>query len=108
MKKKKNIKNSQCDFLGGLQFGDEGKGKVVDYLALHYAFIARCGGGCNAGHTVGGQVLHIIPSGIFNDKIMNLIGSGVVLDPSAFLKEFKTVEKLAYQVARRILISYEI
>ena len=79
------------DVLIGLQWGDEGKGKIVDYLAPHYQMVARFQGGPNAGHTlnIGGKkfVLHTIPSGIFHDGMVNLIGNGVVLDPVTFAKE---------------------
>ena len=73
------------DVLLGLQWGDEGKGKIVDVLSPEYDLIARFQGGPNAGHTLefDGQkyVLNTIPSGIFNTKTMNLIGNGVVIDP---------------------------
>lgn len=79
------------DVLLGLQWGDEGKGKVVDFLAPGYDVVARFQGGPNAGHTLvfGGRkyVLHTIPSGIFRDNIINLIGNGVVIDPITFAKE---------------------
>lgn len=79
------------DVLLGLQWGDEGKGKVVDYLAPQYDVIARFQGGPNAGHTLEfdgiKHVLHQIPSGIFHEHIVNIIGNGVVLDPVVFSKE---------------------
>lgn len=84
------------DVLLGLQWGDEGKGKIVDFLAQQYQVVARFQGGPNAGHTLefDGQkhVLHQIPSGIFHKNIANIIGNGVVLDPVVFKKE---VDKLA-------------
>ena len=79
------------DVLLGLQWGDEGKGKVVDYLSDGYDVIARFQGGPNAGHTlvIDGKktVLHTIPSGIFRTEVTNLIGNGVVLDPITLSKE---------------------
>src|SRR3546814_19965958 len=75
----------QVDVLLGLQWGDEGKGKIVDVLSPHYDLIARFQGGPNAGHTLefDGKkfVLHTIPSGIFFESTLNLIGHGVVIDP---------------------------
>lgn len=86
----------KMDVLLGLQWGDEGKGKVVDVLAPQYDTVARFQGGPNAGHTLEfdgiKHVLHQIPSGIFREKIKNVIGNGVVLDPVIFKKE---IEKLA-------------
>ena len=82
------------DVLLGLQWGDEGKGKVVDYLAEQYDVVARFQGGPNAGHTLilnNGEkfVLHTIPSGIFLENCINLIGAGVVIDPITFRMEIK-------------------
>ncbi len=78
------------DVLLGLQWGDEGKGKIVDFFAKDYQLVARFQGGPNAGHTlyVNDQkiVLHQIPSGIFHAGIQNLIGNGVVLDPETLRK----------------------
>ena len=86
------------DLLLGLQWGDEGKGKIVDVLTSGYDVIARFQGGPNAGHTLVfdgmKHVLHTIPSGIFHEKAMNLVGNGVVIDPVIFKKE---LEKLAQQ-----------
>ena len=83
------------DVLLGLQWGDEGKGKIVDYFAPQYDIIARFQGGPNAGHTlyVNGQkvVLHQIPSGIFHENTTNLIGNGVVLDAVTLKKEYDKV-----------------
>ena len=85
------------DVLLGLQWGDEGKGKIVDYLAPKYDFIARFQGGPNAGHTLEfdglKHVLHQIPSGIFRDNKHNIIGNGVVLDPVIFMDEIIQIEK---------------
>ena len=77
----------KVDVLLGLQWGDEGKGKLVDFITPNYDIIARFQGGANAGHTLifNGEkhVLHLIPSGIFRDNCINIIGSGVVIDPMA-------------------------
>lgn len=81
----------KVDVLLGLQWGDEGKGKIVDYLSPQYDLIARFQGGPNAGHTlvINGEktVLHIIPSGIFREEVQNVIGNGVVIDPHILMKE---------------------
>lgn len=88
------------DVLLGLQWGDEGKGKIVDVLCPQYDMIARFQGGPNAGHTLefDGQkyVLNTIPSGIFNDKILNLIGNGVVLDPIILKRELDNLKKAGF------------
>ena len=85
------------DVLLGLQWGDEGKGKVVDFLAPRYDYIARFQGGPNAGHTLEFEgkkhVLHQIPSGIFRESKHNIIGNGVVLDPVIFMNEILSIEK---------------
>ena len=85
----------QVDVLLGLQWGDEGKGKIVDFLAPNYNVIARFQGGPNAGHTLefngNKHVLHQIPSGIFRKNKENIIGNGVVLDPVIFMKEVKNI-----------------
>ena len=87
----------QVDVLLGLQWGDEGKGKIVDVLCPHYDLIARFQGGPNAGHTLefDGQkyVLNTIPSGIFNDHSLNLIGNGVVIDPIILKRELDNLRK---------------
>lgn len=87
----------QVDVLLGLQWGDEGKGKVVDFLAPNYTVIARFQGGPNAGHTLefNGKkhVLHQIPSGVFRENKINIIGNGVVLDPVSFMKEVRDIHK---------------
>ena len=91
------------DVLLGLQWGDEGKGKIVDYLATSYDIIARFQGGPNAGHTlyVNGQkvVLHTIPSGVFHSHCLNLIGNGVVIDPVTLKKEIDSLQKLNQQLS---------
>ena len=82
------------DLLLGLQWGDEGKGKIVDVLTSNYDIIARFQGGPNAGHTLvfndKKYVLHTIPSGIFHNNKINLIGNGVVIDPVILNKEILT------------------
>ena len=86
----------KVDLLLGLQWGDEGKGKIVDVLTKNYNIIARFQGGPNAGHTLEfdgiKHVLHTIPSGIFHKNSMNLIGNGVVIDPVIFQKEIENLE----------------
>ena len=86
------------DVILGLQWGDEGKGKIVDYFAPGYDVIARFQGGPNAGHTlyVEGKkvVLHQIPSGIFHEGKTNLIGNGVVLDPVTLKRECEVVASM--------------
>ena len=93
----------------GAQWGDEGKGKVVDYLAADYDIVARYQGGHNAGHTVvvDGKkfVLQLIPSGILHPDKCAVIGSGVVLDPAALLEEMATLEKNGVSVEGRFFIS---
>jgi adenylosuccinate synthase len=97
------------DILLGLQWGDEGKGKIVDYLAPKYDVIARFQGGPNAGHTlvIGGEktVLHTVPSGIMHDKPMNVIGNGVVIDPVTLVKEITTLEGKGINTRGRLFIS---
>lgn len=91
---------TQVDVLLGLQWGDEGKGKIVDVLSPQYDLIARFQGGPNAGHTLefDGKkfVLNTIPSGIFNDGIMNLIGNGVVIDPIILKRELDNLKKAGH------------
>src|SRR6478609_2649595 len=97
------------DAILGLQWGDEGKGKIVDYFAPNYDIIARFQGGPNAGHTlyVGGKkvVLHQIPSGAFHENTINLIGNGVVLDPITLQKECDTVASFGVDVRKNLFIS---
>ncbi|GCD78058.1 adenylosuccinate synthetase [Thermaurantimonas aggregans] len=97
------------DVLLGLQWGDEGKGKIVDVLTKGYDIIARFQGGPNAGHTLEFEgvkhVLHTIPSGVFHTNAINLVGNGVVIDPVIFLKELETLEKIDPTARQRILIS---
>ena len=88
----------KADVLLGLQWGDEGKGKIVDVLTKEYDVIARFQGGPNAGHTLEfdgiKHVLHTIPSGIFHEGVTNLIGNGVVIDPVIFQDEIIEIKKL--------------
>jgi len=97
------------DVLLGMQWGDEGKGKIVDYLAEGYDAIARFQGGPNAGHTlvINGKkhVLHTIPSGIFRENCINIIGNGVVIDPITLLKEVNTLKAEGIPVEERLVIA---
>ncbi|MBL7559654.1 adenylosuccinate synthase [Olleya sp. YSTF-M6] len=97
------------DLLLGLQWGDEGKGKIVDVLTSKYNIIARFQGGPNAGHTLvfNGKkhVLHTIPSGIFHDEATNLVGNGVVIDPVIFKKELDKLEEQDVDYRKSLLIS---
>jgi adenylosuccinate synthase len=97
------------DVILGLQWGDEGKGKIVDYFAPRYDMIARFQGGPNAGHTlyVNDQkiVLHQIPSGIFHEQAINLIGNGVVLDPVTLKKECETVKAFGVDYRKNLYIA---
>ena len=94
----------------GAQWGDEGKGKIVDMLSEHADIVARYQGGANAGHTVciGDKeyVLHLIPSGIFHDHITCVIGNGVVIDPVALLDEIDQLKAAGIGIAGRLLISH--
>src|SRR5258708_8628651 len=93
----------------GAQWGDEGKGKVVDYLAGSFDYIARVAGGHNAGHTViigkDRYVLQLIPCGILRPKQHAIIGPGVVIDPSALVAEIEMLEKAHLSVAGRLHVS---
>ncbi len=97
------------DILLGLQWGDEGKGKIVDVLTKEYDIIARFQGGPNAGHTLVFEgkkhVLHTIPSGIFRKNAINIIGNGVVIDPVVFKKELDNLEKFNLDIVSKLLIS---
>lgn len=100
---------SKVDVLLGLQWGDEGKGKIVDVLAPRYDVVARFQGGPNAGHTLEfdgiKHVLHQIPSGIFREKTRNVIGNGVVLDPVIFKAEIEKLGKFNLDVKKNLFIS---
>ncbi len=97
------------DLLLGLQWGDEGKGKIVDVLTQSYDIIARFQGGPNAGHTLefdgNKHVLHTIPSGIFHSKAENLIGNGVVIDPVIFKKEIEGMASYSIPFEKKLKIS---
>lgn len=97
------------DVILGLQWGDEGKGKIVDFFAKDYDLIARFQGGPNAGHTlyVGDKkiVLHQIPSGVFHEGVVNLIGNGVVLDPVTLKREHDTVSSFGVNLKKNLFIS---
>ncbi len=101
--------NNKVDILLGLQWGDEGKGKLVDVLTPKYDIIARFQGGPNAGHTLEFEgtkhVLHTIPSGIFHSHVTNLVGNGVVIDPVVFAKEIDALVAKQVPVRDRLLIS---
>ena len=97
------------DLLLGLQWGDEGKGKIVDVLTQKYDIIARFQGGPNAGHTLEfngiKHVLHTIPSGIFHKKVINLIGNGVVIDPIIFKSELNELKKFKIDYRKNLYVS---
>ncbi|MBC8768048.1 adenylosuccinate synthase [Arenibacter sp. BSSL-BM3] len=97
------------DLLLGLQWGDEGKGKIVDVLTKNYDIIARFQGGPNAGHTLEfdgiKHVLHTIPSGIFHKTAINIVGNGVVIDPVIFKKELDNLKKFNLDIKSKLFIS---
>lgn len=99
----------KLDVVLGLQWGDEGKGKIVDVLTPRYDVVARFQGGPNAGHSLyfGDKsfVLHTVPSGIFREGTLNLIGNGVVIDPVILLKEIDDIEKMGVDVASKLYVS---
>lgn len=99
----------KLDVLLGLQWGDEGKGKIVDVLAPKYNVIARFQGGPNAGHSLEfnqiKHVLHTIPSGVFNPNTINIIGNGVVIDPVIFMEEIHELKKLNVDIQKNLFIS---
>ncbi len=99
----------KVDVLLGLQWGDEGKGKVIDVLTPKYDVVARFQGGPNAGHTLEFEgkkfVLHTIPSGIFHDDKINIIGNGVVIDPVVLKKEVEKFESAGYNLTKKLFIS---
>lgn len=100
---------NKADVLLGLQWGDEGKGKIVDVLTPSYDIIARFQGGPNAGHTLEfngiKHVLHTIPSGIFHPTAINVVGNGVVIDPVIFKKELEALAALNVDVKSKLVIS---
>ena len=99
----------QVDVVLGLQWGDEGKGKIVDVLSEKYPVVARFQGGPNAGHSIQfgntSFVLHSVPSGAFREGTVNIIGNGVVFDPIIFREECTQLESLGVPVRERIVIS---
>jgi adenylosuccinate synthase len=99
----------KVDVLLGLQWGDEGKGKVVDVLTPNYNVVARFQGGPNAGHSLEfngiKHVLHTIPSGIFHSNSINIIGNGVVIDPVVFAKEINSLRSLGIEPTKNLFIS---
>ena len=99
----------KADVLLGLQWGDEGKGKIVDVLTPKYDIIARFQGGPNAGHTLEfngiKHVLHTIPSGIFHPTALNVVGNGVVIDPVIFKKEIDALTTMGVDVNKKLVIS---
>ena len=99
----------KVDALLGIVFGDEGKGKVVDFFTPHYDVVARFAGGPNAGHTIifDGKkfVLRSIPSGIFDEQKVNIIGNGCVIAPDLFMAEAHELEAAGYALTERLHIS---
>ena len=99
----------KLDVVLGLQWGDEGKGKIVDFLAERYPVVARFQGGPNAGHSIQfgntSFVLHSVPSGVFREGAVNIIGNGVVLDPTIFRQECQAIEALGVPVRERVRIA---
>ena len=93
----------------GAQWGDEGKGKIIDVLSRDADIVARFSGGNNAGHTVvneqGKFSFHIIPCGVFWPQTMNVIGNGVVVDPDVLLDELDTLTNQGFDIMERILVS---
>ncbi|HNS47792.1 MAG TPA: adenylosuccinate synthetase, partial [Bacteroidales bacterium] len=100
---------TKVDVLLGLQWGDEGKGKVVDVLSEDYDIIARFQGGANAGHTLeiegDRHILHLIPSGIFHESKINVIGNGVVIDPCILRREIAGLRKKQVDASRNLYLS---
>ena len=103
------LTNMKVDVLLGLQWGDEGKGKIVDVLTPEYDVIARFQGGPNAGHTLifngTKHVLHTIPSGVFHPEKQNVVGNGVVIDPVIFRKEIESLEARGVDPTTNLFIS---
>ena len=99
----------KIDMILGLQWGDEGKGKIVDVLTRNYDIIARFQGGPNAGHTLifDGikHVLHTIPSGIFHKNKINVVGNGVVIDPVIFKNEIEKLKAVGVDLKNKLYIS---
>ena len=103
------MEQNKLDIVLGLQWGDEGKGKVVDVLTPSYKIVARFQGGPNAGHSLvfGGNafVLHTVPSGIFREDTVNIIGNGVVIDPVILMQEVDAIESKGVDMSGKLLIS---
>lgn len=103
------MKKGKVDALLGIVFGDEGKGKIVDYFTPRYDIVARFAGGPNAGHTILFDdkkfVLRSIPSGIFDKNKINIIGNGCVIAPDLFMAEVKEIENAGYELSNRLYIS---
>ncbi len=101
---------TQVKLITGLQWGDEGKGKIVDLLSEDVDIVARFQGGANAGHTVKIDdnlfILHLLPSGILHDNVTCVIGNGVVIHPDTLISEINALEKKGMDVFNRLLISY--
>jgi len=108
-KKLNRILMGKIDVVLGLQYGDEGKGKIVDLLSENYDVIARFNGGNNAGHTIYidgiKKVLHLIPSGILRPNVKCIVGNGCVIDPIALMEEIEDLEKSGIEVRSRLYIS---
>lgn len=107
--KKINKLRMKVDVLLGLQWGDEGKGKIVDVLSANYDIIARFQGGPNAGHTLEmdgfKHVLHTIPSGIFHSNTLNVIGNGVIIDPFILRKEIGLLQEKGVNPFKNLVVS---
>ena len=103
------MEQKKLDLVLGLQWGDEGKGKVVDVLTPSYKMVARFQGGPNAGHSLvfdgDSFVLHTVPSGIFREGTVNVIGNGVVIDPVILMEEIDAIEKRGVDVSKKLVIS---
>ena len=103
------MNNNKIDILLGLQWGDEGKGKVVDALTPNYDIVARFQGGPNAGHTIEFEgkkfVLHNIPSGVLTPGCVNLIGNGVIIDPHILKEEIENLSKAGFNLRQTLMIA---
>src|SRR3990167_9064985 len=95
----------------GMEWGDEGKGKIIDFLAERADAVARFNGGNNAGHTIEADnkkiVVHLIPSGVMRKNILNIVGNGLVIDPKVLLQEIKNLEKNGIKVSPENLVISE-
>ncbi|NMC66605.1 MAG: adenylosuccinate synthase [Spirochaetales bacterium] len=104
-----NSKLGYADAIVGLQWGDEGKAKIVDLLSQNYDYTIRVQGGANAGHTVVHKekkfIFHLIPSSVLNEKSVSIIGNGVVFDPKVFLEELDSLRNFDKNIDKRIVIS---